>query len=285
MKLDICKKCNSDKRKQSNYLCDQFTSPDGLPFRCIHRQSSLKLKVLNYYLNIVSVAMKNKKGKRYFLDLFSGPGLCFDRDNGRFMDGSSMIALKLAVPFTNYIFNDVSAITSNALYSRVKSLFPGLAERVVCTNYDTNGEIDAIVKMVDRYSSIVVAFIDPNDLSNHFETIRTLSSIARLDLIINYPISDLKRNYEIYRGDNNKAKLYLGREKLPSNPENCYRDYKKDIKKLGFVAVEDDLDKKIKVTTKSRADIYYLIYASKHPKGLEFWCDAKKYIGEPDLFD
>lgn len=285
MKSDNCLKCSPDARKRINYLCNQFTSPDGLPFRCIHKQSSLKLDALHYYLKIVSVAMKNKGGKRYYLDLFSGPGLCFDRDTGRFLEGSSMLALRLEVPFTDYIFNDANSETSGALLSRVKSFFPGMAERVTCTNFDINNEIGRVIKMIDPRSSIVVAFIDPNDLRVHFPTLKALSLINRLDLIINYSISDLKRNYEIYCRDNDKARLFFGRNKLPETPKECYEEYKKDLKKMGFVAVEDNLDKKIKVTTRTGADIYYLIYASKNPMGLKFWRQVKKYIGQPDLFD
>lgn len=285
MKSNICAKCTPDRRKRINYLCDQFASPDGMPFRCIHKQSSFKLRALRYYLDIVSMAMKNRNGKRYYLDLFSGPGLCFDRDSGRFLDGSSMLALRLEFPFTNYIFNDDNITTSKTLSSRAKSFFPGLSERVVCTNYDINSEIDRIIGMIDPRSSIVVAFIDPNGLDVHFATLKALSSIGHLDLIINYSISDLKRNYEIYRQNNDKARLFFGRDVLPSAPEDCYENYKNDIKKLGFIAVEDDIDKKIKVTTRSGADIYYLLYASKHPKGLQFWREVKKYIGDPDIFD
>jgi len=152
-------------------------------------------------------------------------------------------------------------------------------------NLDANNDIDEILEYVDAKGSISVAFIDPNGLDVHWPTLEKLAKIPRMDIIMNFAISDLKRNYTTYRGTNPKADLLFGTDDWPDDRLKILSTFMDNLKNLGFIAVENDVEKKLKVTTASGADIYYLIYASKSQRGLDFWRKTKKYVNkELDLF-
>ena len=151
--------------------------------RCIHTQSELKLKLLKYYLDIVSEAMKIKfKEKRYFIDLFSGPGLCWNRDNRRFVQGSSLLALDLKTHFTNYIFIDSNPQTCAVLQARIKHYYPNMEDRIEFLNFNTNWEISNIATHVQRGKALIVAFLDPNAFDIHFSVLERLSTFESIEV-------------------------------------------------------------------------------------------------------
>jgi len=126
MKKAVCNQCGQDIRKKKGYICEDVKYKDNLPFRCVHEQSYIKLDLLQYYLEIFCVAMSNKHFRHInFLDLFSGPGICYNRDTGVFRDGSSLISLNLKYPFSDYIFVDSNYETSTALKERCTKLYEG----------------------------------------------------------------------------------------------------------------------------------------------------------------
>jgi three-Cys-motif partner protein len=68
---------------------------DGLPIRDSGIWAKEKLHYLEDYLNIFFFGMRKKwPGKLYYIDLFSGPGLCRIRETGEELDGSPLIALR-----------------------------------------------------------------------------------------------------------------------------------------------------------------------------------------------
>ncbi|MEW5924618.1 MAG: three-Cys-motif partner protein TcmP [Candidatus Zixiibacteriota bacterium] len=286
MSKNVCQNCDREERKRRGYLCDKMDAEDGLPVRCIHSQSELKLKLLKYYLDIVSEAMKIRfKEKRYFLDLFSGPGLCWNRDDGLFVKGSSLLALDLKTRFTDYIFVDSNEQTCVALRTRIAKLYTNLESKIEFLNLNTNKDVLNIMTHIQKDKALIVAFLDPNAFDIQFNVIKALSNFKSIDLIINFAIHDLLRNAQIYKdGTSGKANLVFGCEDWPNKKLEWLSFYKNKLVKLGFRAVEEDFEQKAKVKTLSNRDIYYLIYASKHPRGLEFWREAKKKYLQGDIF-
>lgn len=287
--VKICSECG-EKGKDRKYLCHDIKTPDGLAVRCAHRGSKKKVDALYYYLKIFSVAMRYSYSNLCFIDLFSGSGLCYDRnctDGEDFFDGSSLQALKVEHPFTRYIFVDNNPKSAIALKERVDNKFPELSSRVITLECDANSQIDMVLSHVKKQSSITVVFIDPNGIDIHFDTIKKLSEQKHLDLIIHFSISDLKRNFELYRDGNEKADRFFGTKNWPKSwakdsPE-WLPFYKKKLAGLGFVGLEGRDERHITVFTPSNVPIYYLIYASKDDLGLRFWRETKRYIEEPDL--
>lgn len=286
MSENVCQNCSREERKKRSYLCYKIAAEDGLPVRCIHSQSELKLKLLKYYLDIVSEGMKNRfKMRRYFIDLFSGPGLCWNRDDKRFVKGSSLLAFDLKTRFTDYIFVDSNEQTCAALNTRVGNSYSNLESKIEFLNLNTNRDIINIMARIQKGKALIIAFLDPNAFDIHYNVIKTLSDFKSIDLIINFAIHDLQRNARIYKdGTSEKANLVFGCEDWPDNKLEWLSFYKNKLVKLGFGAVEEDIEQKAKVKTLTNRDIYYLIFAGKHPRGLEFWREAKKKYLQGDIF-
>lgn len=282
-----CINCRTKDKKKKDYLCNEIASPDGLPLRCCHRGTFKKLDYLKYYLDIFSKAMKKKFANRIYIDLFSGPGLCADRESGEIRDGSSLIALELANPFTHYIFVDAMPKTLDILSQRCTEILDAkkVTSKVETLNLDGNDDIDKILSKSERDNCISVAFIDPNDLGIHFSVLEKLAAIPSLDIIINFSISDLKRNLETYSDSeqNDKADKFFGCKDWPKGELEWLSFYQEKLKSLGFVAVENYSEPKVKIKTKTGADIYYLIYASKNELGLKFWRETKKKFLPKDI--
>jgi len=285
MKALTCERCTRTDRRRLQYLCDQVPTSDGLPFRCCHSGTIRKLQMLKYYLEIFSEAMKDKYSCRNYLDLFCGPGLCRDRENGNEMFGSPSIALELKSPFTDYVFVDSSEQTFDILRKRCQKSIAASRPVIKFINVDANNDIDKVHNHLQELNSITVAFIDPNGLDIHWDTIRRLSKSPHLDIIINYALMDLKRNKNNYRAGNEKANLFFGGPDWPDNKFKRLSFYKEKLKSLGFTAVEDDGETMAGIKSPTGAIIYYLIYASKHNLGLKFWRAAKNKFMDRDLFN
>lgn len=287
MKNPICQGCSRDERKKSGYLCKKVKSPDNLIHRCSHRESFLKLKMLKYYLDIFCVAMKDKFKNLNFIDLFAGPGICYDRDTDKFEPGSPLISLDINYPFTKYIFVDIGTETSNALKIRCQKHHPALLSRMEFLNRDANSDIEEILGFIEKNKSITVVFIDPNGLDINFNTIEKLSKYRSIDIIINFSISDLKRNLAIYKKPGSKAYDFFG---IKDWHKYQLRDlasiYKKQLMTLGFIGLEDEHEGSVAINAPNGAPIYYLIFASKHPTlGIKFWKEAKRRYMNPHLFE
>jgi len=289
-KFERCSICDTDERKKSGYLCS-FQTSDGLPVRCCHQETFKKLQVLRYYLEIFSVAMKNHFATLNFIDLFAGPGLCRERDYGEEMPGSSLLALELAHPFSKYVFVDADPVTSGILRDRCAKHRPHLADRVTICNVDANSDIDSVLNKVEKTNSLSVVLLDPNGLDIHFSTLATLAEYKHVDLIINFAVSDLKRNRGLYSLDESitKGDLFFGGKdwRSKTNHLELLSYYKDRIREIGFTCVENVVEGSVTVKTRTGAPIYYLLFASKHERGLDFWQKAKKSFGNQasrDLF-
>jgi three-Cys-motif partner protein len=281
----LCEECTSLDRKEIKSLCDKRKPSDGLAVRCVHGQSAKKLEALKKYLEIFCIAMKSKFRNRIFLDLFSGPGLCYDRNNRIFLNGSSLITLGLSNPFTKHIFVDSDPTTLNILRLRCGKSNPILLSSIEFMNVDSNSHIDEILSKIPKRHSISVVFVDPNGLDIHFETIRKLSAFpSSMDIIIHFSVFDLKRNLGNYKSGNEKADKFFGCHNWPRNSDEWLPFYRKQLANIGFSGIEGDNELIISIKTSTDAPIYHLIYASKHLRGLEFWRKVKKSIELPDLF-
>jgi three-Cys-motif partner protein len=225
--------------------------------------------------------MKNKWANRVFLDLFSGPGRCRVRPQGDFEDGSPLIAL--SNPFTHYFFVDISSYCTDALQKRISnSNLPTDKKQRIITD-DANICIDEVMSSIESIGpeTLGFAFIDPPGIQLHFETLRKLSLNTRIDLLINFPL-----------GMNIKRQLSYQLQKDPSAGESAFdryfgtpdwrnlcdesnngtigfrllKLYENQLQGLGYAYVGDERA----VKNRGRS-LYMLVFASKNPKGKEFW--------------
>jgi three-Cys-motif partner protein len=235
-----------------------------------------KLYYLKRYLDIFSVGMRRRwPGKLYYVDLFAGPGRCLIRDSSEEIDGSPLIALKYA--FDKYIFFETDELCRKALAERIESRAPEKLVEIVPA--DCNQEIDRINPLP---GSLGLAFIDPTGVSPlKFETMRTLTANRRIDLIINFHEGmGIRMNMHQYMAKEDSAlDTFVGshrwREKFDQDPTSLDQlcqaitdEYRDNLRTLGYKIVDGT---QIPIRAQNNILLYYLLFASKHPRGNEFW--------------
>ncbi len=250
---------------------------DGLPVRDSGIWAKEKLYYLEHYLDIFSVGMhKRWKGKLYYVDLFAGPGRCLIPETKEEFDGSPLIALKFN--FSKYFFFESDPSCFKALETRIKNRAPEKLKNVELVPGDCNNEISKVISPPSP--SLGVAFVDPTGLSPLlFETIKKLTTTRKIDLIINFHEGmGVRMNLHQYTTtDENALTSFMGSNRWrehfkQQHKSETYRaiakEYLENLQKLGYLAFDSD---RIPIKTDKDALLYYLLFASKHPKGTEFW--------------
>jgi three-Cys-motif partner protein len=113
------------------------------------------------------------------------------------------------------------------------------------------------------------------------ETIRRLTQNREIDLIINFPGGmGIRMNLHQYTDSERSAlNRFLGsarwqqrRREAPTSFDKMCKEiadlYLENLKGLGYLAVESDW---IPIKTDGNALHYYLLFASKDPRGNDFW--------------
>ena len=249
---------------------------DGLPVRDSGTWVKDKLYYLERYLNIFSVGMSKKwADKLYYMDLFAGPGRCVIRETKEEIDGSPLIALKFN--FAKYFFFESDPACHKALRTRVKTRTPEKDVQIILG--DCNVKID---RVNPPPASLGLAFIDPTGVSPiTFGTIRALSFNRKIDLIINFHEGmGIRMNIHQYtKVEGSALDTFMDsdrwREKFKKAPssinEVCReitKEYQENLRQLEYRVIDGD---QIPVRTDKNVLLYYLVFASKHPKGNEFW--------------
>lgn len=247
------------------------TASDGLPALSVGPWWAEKHHYIRRYQDIFSTGMANKWPNRYYVDLFAGPGRCVIQKTGEEIDGSPLVAALGKKPFAHYYFNEQNPALADALKTRFESISKN-------GNYytgDANDKIDdVLVDLPDARTSLGLAFLDPFGWELNFKTIEKLSRNRRIDLMITFHTGQLRR-----WADSRPELLdnFFGREawrdeyrKQRTGPrqERALLDaYESGLNAIGYKSTDDE----IIVTTASRRLLYHLVFASKDPKGKEFW--------------
>jgi len=284
---------------------------DGLSIRVFGPWVAQKLDYLARYIDIFETSMRDRPWrKRYYIDLFAGSGKCRTSENGQILLGSPLLALTTSYPFTDFFLVDSDPDNVNTLKKRCQSstLFDhihfevgdgnNLVRRIVQTIQDTDKEF-----LSGKWSSLNLAFLDPDGLELQWETIVTLAKPSRMDLIIHYSQMGLNRTMpqcfnsedetivDRFFGDwawRQIFKKYVDKEESFLH-RNLMDHYKGKLKDLGYKeAYRDDEvgDEPLIRNAKTNAPLYRLLFASKHELGQKFWHQVtrKNANGQRRLF-
>lgn len=242
---------------------------DGLPARVVGRWTRRKHHYLERYADIFSVGMK-KWERRAYVDLFAGPGRCFEADASEFYDGSPLIALNHN--FTDHVYVELDESLSRTLGERCARRS---TKSVTVFSGDCNSRIDQVVKVLPA-NGIALAFVDPTNWQIRFNTIKRLTADRRVDLLVSFFAGMMKRvvQYEQPKVDaffgtmSWRDPRYMGADGHPtlSGLLAAYRD---QLVSIGYL--DQPSAREIEVKNSKNATMYLLAFFSKHKLGYQFW--------------
>ena len=243
--------------------------------QCVGSWSEDKHSYLGRYI-AATARVRNKYlsaggGGAAFIDLFAGPGLARVRRTKKFIDGSPMIALgHRESPFTRVILCELDLENVAALEQRCGPH----GRRVKILPGDCNERIDDLVGLIPT-DGLNIALIDPYSTAPlHFNTIAKLCGLRRMDLLIHFPTSDIRRKFT--RPDTRHlidrlmgCTEWQQRVQKPDQVPQLIAIFRERLATLYGYSREHVYD--LPVKDNGRHLLYHLVYVSKHEKGNEIW--------------
>jgi three-Cys-motif partner protein len=242
--------------------------------QCVHEWSREKHDYLSRYIEATANPRARfiqpiGTGGAAYIDLFAGPGRARVAETGQFIDGSPLIALNHAKsPFTTVILCEQDPDSHHALEERTHAFG---ARVTVLPPGDCNTLIDRVVALAPQ-SGLNIALVDPFNVSPlAFSTIEKLARLQRMDLLLHFPTSDIKRKFG--RGLMSYIDRFMGTDKWRSvvtKPEQVTKLIpllRDRLATLGY-----DPEEVWSEPMKGDGHVlYHLFYASKNAKGSEIW--------------
>jgi len=264
---------------------DGLSKEDGLPVRDSGPWIDTKHRLLTHYAQMFSTGMKFKWKSRVYLELFSGPGRCLIRNTGKEEPGSPLKVI--GHEFTKFIFTEMSVPAAEALDKRLGPFKNASLAEVWCGDC-----AEAIRHLRIPSGSLTFAFIDPTGIGHApFSLIETLHEMTRCDLLINIQHGmGIKMNIHQYTPEGSEESAltkFLGNDDWKSLSRHNAREfflgvldlYKRQLDRLGFSFI----GREVLISNQQGTGLYLLLYASKHPRGAEFWETTRRRVLQPEL--
>jgi three-Cys-motif partner protein len=286
-----CLGCDRMARKDflENGLCKQTQSVlDQLPVRCVGGWAYDKIYRLVQYFGIFASGMKNQWLGLNYVEICSGPGRCIIRDQRLEIDGTalSIITHPVFPQLKKALFVDANVYVVDALNNRIAAAGATATAQAVLGDYTDLPSLQRLLaKLPPNHLNLV--FIDPTECDLPFATVQAIGrQLKNADLLINVAIgTDATRNLGFAILDRSFEKAKSKYEAFLGSPGFCSCA---DVVSLAKVGAHDDLrrlfmaeyTKKLAtegyVFTDARPveHYYHLLFASRSPKGLEFWHKA-----------
>ncbi len=275
-----------------NYLRDEC---DGLITNNSKPHSLQKWQTIRAYVNTAMTAVKKSRWQgTFYIDLQSGPGK--NRIGTECKLGSALIALTASTAFTHYRFNEIRPKAAQALRTRISA--SPLQDRVIVSEMDANEAVDPIcaeIAQVERTGpTFNIAVLDPFGLELEWRTVRTLARVRRMDLLINFSTSGIRRN--VAAGNTGRVDRFFGTEDWRTiydlNADSAAQRralidfYLRRLTEFGYVFDPDQSpeDREYSVKNRKGVQIYSMIYASKHELGMKLWKAVLNYREQRRLF-
>ncbi len=298
-----CKKCqNRDERKEfhENALCKEVISTmDGLPVRCVGGWAYDKIYRLAQYFGIFAQGMKGKWSSLNYIEICSGPGRCVIYENGAEIDGTSLAIInhRKFGCIGKALFVDVNTEVVDVLNKRIEALGASSKAKAVVGDYQNVSSILTEIRKLPA-NNLNLLFVDPTECNVPFHAIQSIIlTLGQVDLIVNVSIgTDVSRNvrrailepglaktkgkYEAFLGSpgflSQDSVIEAAKKEQSNALRKLFADaYQSKLVDLGYSHFDARLIR----------HYYYLLFASKHPKGLEFWNKACMYApsGQKEL--
>ncbi len=276
-----------------------LSKEDHLLVRGVWPHSARKSWMVSRIVDVVSTAMSGKWAELGYVELYSGPGRLLDQSTGIELPGSPVEALRVRAPFDRYVFCDFDPDSVHALRDRADR--EDVGSRADVRQGDAK-DLSHVVRVAGEFvrGTLVIVYLDParpRDMT--WATVEVLARrLPNVDLIINLPVNSLQRAISGPHGRGAEARAagaFLGhpdpRQLMQWDRTHSHnvmgtiraiRDfYDEQLKSLGF------LEPGRRVVDYPHGVPYYdLLYASRHPLGVELWNRANPPdLPEPSLLD
>jgi three-Cys-motif partner protein len=238
---------------------------DNLPARRVRGWAHRKHHFVRRYMDAFATGMR-KWDQRVYIDLFAGPGKCFEREpSSLFFPGSPLIALDF--PFTQHVYVESDHLAADALRQRA----PGSStRRVTVIEDDCNSAVPTILGLLPA-RGLFLAFIDPTNWQIRYDTVAELTAGRPMDLIVTFMVGEMKRvppkavaaALDAFFGTNEWRTL---KRRMQVDFVELYRA---QLAKLGYISRAPRHD--LVVTNTKNLPLYQLCFFSKHAKGYELW--------------
>lgn len=262
------------------------------------------------------VTKKKFPGRRSCVDPFSSYGVNYEKEANQLRWGSALLALQVQDPFDVYIFGDRSEEASDVLAARAEALGiygaeifrvdfardPSLGRtitaikgasppgpKVVIYSGDANDASPYIKQLLPAWAGVryTLAMFDPCSASYDWDALSMLVMDERsFDFLMLFADGmDIKRNLNHYRSSAEagaKLNRYFGttgwREVAavharPAQVALALRDlYTDRLRREHNLLIGDEKQ----VRNRRQAELYRLIFASKHQLGIDLWNKANR---------
>lgn len=221
-----------------------------------------------------------------FIDLYCGPGKARIRDlvPEQIIDGSAVTAAKTAAsctPYEKYVIGDLDQDFVSACAKRLHHAGADKIEALVGSAEETAAV--AVSKLHQK--GLHFAFIDPFNADLPFSVLATLGELNRMDQLIHFSVMDLSRNLNKMKEDGRLDAL------APGWPSAVKATMGIDEQRMAVFKhwrglLENKLryrvsDKIVKVRGPNRAEIYWLVFASRHDLGGKLWKEIADLSPQP----
>lgn len=222
-----------------------------------------------------------------FVDLYCGPGRARVRDaESKVVDGSAVIAAKKGsecTPFQRFVIGDVDADLVAACEKRLAS---SGATKILPLVGPAEETAEFAIRFLDK-SSLNLSFVDPFNAGLPFSILETLGQIERMDLLIHFSGMDYKRNLQSMMKDGRLDKLAPGWEEVISSKMGI-----NELRNVIFSHWKSLLESKLKykvndtivaVKGPNNAEIYRLVFASRHKLADKLWSEVSNLESQRNL--
>lgn len=244
------------------------------------------------YVDISSAVRRNwvRKGPAgaTYIDLFSGPGRCRIKDTAVVLPGSALVAwtasLSNNATFTDVVVGDAHPAICDAVEYRLSRLRAPI-HRFHGPATDT---VDHAISRINHYS-LHLAFLDPYDLKAlPFEIIKKLAMLEHMDILIHFSLQDLTRNLRKYIAMPTSPLDTFVPDWRPNIDVNRPDDYVRARVFEYWRALLGTIDMKTTeaaelVSGPQRQPLYWLAFAARHSRALEFWEKIRRLQPDPQL--
>ena len=231
-----------------------------------------------------------KAGATY-IDLYAGSGRLSIRYETLVIHGSPLVAWHESVdgsaPFTQVHVADAKPQLSKAVNARLKKAnAPIFAE--------TGPAIETVDRVISKLhpNALHFAFLDPYNLGDlHFDIIRKLARLERMDILIHISIQDLQRNLQLYVDSENSSldrfapgwREHVDVSRPPKLVRPKFLEYWRGLLKAEGMTTTETAEP---IVGPSGQRLYVLAFAARHKRALEFWEKIRNVGGdkEPKLF-